>query len=183
MARLDLEGLEAVYYERKFEIRGFLSSLTGDRDEADDLLQVVFERMIQLVIEGRVNGETVRPFLYRLAYNAFVDDRRRRAREKGALRDIVDRSGSRSNPIDSSADLTDAVQAVLEEALTVPGITRRQKDILRLRFLSQLQIAEIENILRISRPTIHRELQRIREVLKPRFTAAGLAPGDLEESA
>jgi len=65
------QSLEEIYSEHMQDLFRYLLSLTGDSHYAEDLMQETFYRM--LVHIDYYKGEEIRPWLFTIAYNAFID--------------------------------------------------------------------------------------------------------------
>lgn len=65
------QSLEEIYSEQMHDLFRYLLSLTGDSHFAEDLMQETFYRM--LVHINYYKGEEIRPWLFTIAYNAFID--------------------------------------------------------------------------------------------------------------
>ncbi|EOP42590.1 RNA polymerase sigma factor [Bacillus mycoides] len=65
------QSLEEIYSEHMQDLFRYLLSLTGDSHSAEDLMQETFYRM--LVHIDYYKGEEIRPWLFTIAYNAFID--------------------------------------------------------------------------------------------------------------
>ena len=65
------QSLEEIYSEHMQDLFRYLLSLTGDSHFAEDLMQEIFYRM--LVHIDYYKGEEIRPWLFTIAYNAFID--------------------------------------------------------------------------------------------------------------
>ncbi len=65
------QSLEDIYTEHMHDLFRYLLSLTGDSHFAEDLMQETFYRM--LVHIDYYKGEEIRPWLFTIAYNAFID--------------------------------------------------------------------------------------------------------------
>ncbi|PEG04476.1 RNA polymerase sigma factor [Bacillus cereus] len=65
------QSLEDIYSEHMQDLFRYLLSLTGDSHYAEDLMQETFYRM--LVHIDYYKGEEIRPWLFTIAYNAFID--------------------------------------------------------------------------------------------------------------
>ena len=65
------QSLEEIYSEHMQDLFRYLLSLTGDSHFAEDLMQETFYRM--LVHIDYYKGEEIRPWLFTIAYNAFID--------------------------------------------------------------------------------------------------------------
>jgi RNA polymerase sigma-70 factor (ECF subfamily) len=72
-----MTDLEAVVAEHDRSLRSLAYRLLGDRDAMDDVLQDAYEKAYRGF--ARFRGEsTVRTWLYRIVYNACLDELRRR---------------------------------------------------------------------------------------------------------
>ena len=65
------QSLEDIYSNHMHDLFRYLLSLTGDSHFAEDLMQETFYRM--LVHIDYYKGEEIRPWLFTIAYNAFID--------------------------------------------------------------------------------------------------------------
>lgn len=65
------QSLEDIYSDHMYDLFRYLLSLTGDSHFAEDLMQETFYRM--LVHIDYYKGEEIRPWLFTIAYNAFID--------------------------------------------------------------------------------------------------------------
>ncbi len=132
------DTLVDAYGQRLF---GFLYRLTGSREDAEDLLQEVFLRVIRTLPGYRHEGK-FEGWLFRIAAN-LGRDRIRRARRTPT---IISMSGGREEQNDSEAptdwDCSDQGEASPEK----PVMRREQVDHMRAA-LEQLPVAEREVIM------------------------------------
>ncbi|WP_270164825.1 sigma-70 family RNA polymerase sigma factor [Paenibacillus sp. SYP-B4298] len=70
--------LDSIYKQYIQDVYRYLLSLSGDHHTAEDLVQDTFYRAY-LYLEG-IGEEKVKPWLLRVAYNAFIDYTRKRRR-------------------------------------------------------------------------------------------------------
>lgn len=73
-------------------LRRFARNLTGDADNADDLVQMACERSLERLDQYR-DGTRLDSWLYRIVYTQWIDRTRRRQRRSAhtaALRDLQD---------------------------------------------------------------------------------------------
>jgi RNA polymerase sigma-70 factor (ECF subfamily) len=89
--RADEAELAAIYEARRGEVFGFLLRMTHDVDEAEDLVQETFIRLVREARAGRMPDE-VRPWLYRVAANAAISRKRRFASWTRLVPRLLDRS-------------------------------------------------------------------------------------------
>ncbi|KEK24884.1 RNA polymerase sigma factor [Bacillus gaemokensis] len=76
----DNQTLEQIYKQHIHDLFRYLLSLTGHFHSAEDLMQETFYRM--LVHIDYYKGEEVRPWLFTIAYHAFIDWRRKETKYK-----------------------------------------------------------------------------------------------------
>lgn len=171
------EEVEGVYQKYKQDLWKFLLSLCRDSDEAADLFQGVFLKIVEKSKTGYIQRSTLRSFLFTLTYNHFIDSRRTRRWEQpggDALTVAVPDRG-----IDESERILTVIYEVLENNKDLPG---RSRDVLRLRFLAGMNITDITRVMRISRPTVYSDLAAALGVLRGEFEARGLTPELLGDS-
>jgi RNA polymerase sigma-70 factor (ECF subfamily) len=74
--------VERLFYEHRNALRRYLTGLTTDTTGAEDLVQEVYVRVVRAAARYEPR-ERERAWLFRIARNVFLDDRRRRSREAG----------------------------------------------------------------------------------------------------
>lgn len=119
----------------------FLRFRLGNAHDAEDLLHVVFVKMIEALPRYQPRGLPFRAWVYRIARNAVIDDGRVRRTHEPL--DTVD-------PTFASRDRTDPAASVperlaIEAALEV--LTPEQRDVIAYRFFVGLTPAEIAAIM------------------------------------
>lgn len=88
-AHSDELALTALYEAHRAELFAFLLRMTRDREDAEDLLQEAFIRLIKEARAGR-QPDAVRPWLYRVAANAAISRSRHGAVWSRLLPRLVD---------------------------------------------------------------------------------------------
>lgn len=81
--RLSPDRVAAVYAELGVEIRAFLLGLTRDPEQTEELLQATFSRLVEAGHTAR--DESLRGWLFRVAYNEVMRQRRRRGVHRRGL--------------------------------------------------------------------------------------------------
>jgi len=146
------------------EIFRFLARLTGKIPTAEDLTQETFLRAFRSFRQLR-DPEAVRPWLYRIAWNAYLDHRRSaRAAERSAE--------SRAERPEFRDDSPDAEDRLLNRELgvrlrrVVDRLPPRQRSVFLLRLDDQLSFEEIGRCLQcsavVARSHFRHALQRVR---------------------
>ena len=137
--------------------------VTGSHEEAEDVLQTVFLRLIrrEQPPDFRVNPKA---YLYRAAVNAALDAlRSRRRRRLVAVDELPDLPGTDAEEID------DEHHRALYEAIA--ELKPEPAQILILRYVHGMSDAEIARMLGVSRGTIALRLFRSRARLKKLLSA------------
>ena len=149
----DPEAFDRIIDAYGKRLHGYLYRLTGSRDDADDLLQELFLRLVRMigsyVHDGRFEG-----WLFRIATNLARDRIRRLGRTPQIVRlevassgtDPVERAswvaaGDLSEPApDQPLILREEVDALQQALARLPAAER---EVVMLRHFSQLSFAEI----------------------------------------
>ncbi|WP_246000708.1 sigma-70 family RNA polymerase sigma factor [Brevibacillus panacihumi] len=154
-------GLEDVYRMHVNDIYRYLFRLTRDARQAEDLTQETFFRAFLSLDDYR--GEKVRPWLFKVAYHAFVDWHRKQARHP---LQIMERLPERADlqamdPAEAfvSQEMWETAHAYLEL------LPEQQRQVILL-FAMQFRYAEIAEVLGISLADVKRSLFRGRQKMR-----------------
>jgi RNA polymerase sigma-70 factor (ECF subfamily) len=132
-------ALEQVWHGLAADLRRYLVRRIGDEAEAEDVLQETFLKLHRHLAE--LDEERVAPWVYRVARNAAVDHRRRRAR-------IVDSTEHDEGPEppserDDGANVNEQVASWLRPMLSeLPEPYREALELTEFEGLTQQQLAE-----------------------------------------
>ncbi len=168
--------LEKLYHRYKTEIWRYLISLARDPDEAEDLMQSVFIKLIPRLREGGLKADEARAYLYRAAHNAYVDSYRRRGSEGRAIERIKQEVKEAVAPADGGSE----IYRIVDEVLASGRLSERQAIVLKLRVLGQYNLQEIADSAEITLSTTHRDLQAGLAELRRALKAEGIEPEDYE---
>lgn len=131
-------------YERYFEkIYRYCCFKTGDPYEAEDITQETFIKAIREIKHFEFKkGASFSSWLYRLAHNLAVDNFRKKNRihniqifEEALISDIYS-SDNPQNSVEIRNDFEHMIDAVKQ-------LTPKQKEVVALRFTSELTLAEV----------------------------------------
>jgi RNA polymerase sigma-70 factor (sigma-E family) len=155
--------LERLLAERGNWLMGIAIALTGNRADAEDLLQAALERLVRNQRRITVDAEA---YLRRTLYNLAADGWRRRGlwRRKVPLLRTEQASAAADGTADAMAtvDLRDALVRLL---LQLPP---RQRAVIMLRYWEQFSAAEAAEVLGCSEGTVKsaasKGLRRLREL-------------------
>ncbi len=177
--RRDPSAFEALIEAYSHRLYGFLYRLTGHRDDADDLLQEVFVRVVRMIGKYQDDGR-FEAWLFRIAMN-LARDRVRRVRKSpivlaadhrsgdqdGAVNDPIDRAGGPDDNPGHAVELADAIdrlQAALDE------LGQAEREVIMLRHFAQMSFNEIAEVMGTPLGTAlargHRGLKRLRAIME-----------------
>jgi RNA polymerase sigma-70 factor (sigma-E family) len=158
--RVGLDGeLDLLLASRGDHLLHAAIALTGNRLDAEDLLQAAVERLLRS--RGRVDD--LEAYLRRVLYNLAIDGWRRREAWRRMPRLLASQSGGYVEPDPvTTADLRDALMRALR------ALPPQQRAVVVLRYWEQLTQAETAELLGCSQGTVKsaaaRGLSRLREL-------------------
>jgi RNA polymerase sigma-70 factor, ECF subfamily len=147
-------------------------AITGNRQDAEDVLQSIFVKLLQRGISPEIR-QTPSRYLHRAAVNLSLNVLRAKKRQK--LVDGVEHLDIPDRLVDEAAQERDAVHERLMDAIA--HLKPRAVEILLLHYKHDYSDAQIATLLGTSRGTIAVTLYRIRARLKRLLRAAGLPAG------
>lgn len=162
----DLSGFSAFLRENWAGLVRYIASFLGSADEAKDIAQEAFVRLW----EGRSGlrpHASARPYLYRIARNLAINERRRRELQRLlAARQAEDRPSVRTPA--SELEATE-LRAIIERA--IESLPDRRREAFVLAHLQNMPHREIAEIMGISPQTVANQistaLAQLRESLAP----------------
>ncbi|MGE5701006.1 MAG: sigma-70 family RNA polymerase sigma factor [Clostridia bacterium] len=156
--------IEEMYRMHIKEIYAYLYRLTRNEKQAEDLTQDTFTRAFQYL--DLYNGEKVWPWLFKVAYHAFVDWYRKQKNQvlidPSSMEAILSQSDFQRSP----------EQQLLEKEVwhLLSFLPDKQRQVLLLRYKHQFTCAEIGSVLGISeadvKMTLHRGRTRVYAIWK-----------------
>lgn len=149
--------------------------ITGNSQDADDVVQETFLRVWRLAGDWRPDGRArFSSWLYRVAYNLCID--KRRARPMLPLDEALDCPDTGPGGLEASMETQR--RAVLAQA--VGELPARQREALALCYYAEISGPEAAKGLGISLPALEALLVRARRTLKDKLLRRGLKNfGDL----
>ncbi len=172
----DADAFDALVDHFGPRLFGYLARLTGSRDQAEDLVQEVFLRVVRK-IEGYRHEDLFEAWLFRIATNLVRDRIRRQKRtpsiasidgESEGVIDAVSFAGRSDNGSpDRAVELreeADRMQAALEQ------LPDAEREVVMMRHYSQLSFATIAEIMKTPLGTAlarsHRGLAKLRALME-----------------
>lgn len=140
------EAAFAQLYEKYFDkIYRYISMKIGDRFEAEDMTQQVFLKALKSISSFKWQDVPFSAWLYRIAHNEIVDYLRRKTRRPTApLEDAVLTAGEPGGGPQTQAETACDIEALVAAA---KKLTPAQREVIALRFTSDLPIAEVSRIM------------------------------------
>jgi RNA polymerase sigma-70 factor, ECF subfamily len=160
-ARLDDVAVAALFRECGSDVHAYAISLLGDRDAAEDVTALAFERLYRSRLRLDHGRGTPRAWLFAIARNAALDELRRRRRQPQS-----ELPAELAGDQDSEAAFEQiARRATVRDALA--ALPLREREVVLLKFHGQLSNIELARALDVSESNagtrLHRALTRLRE--------------------
>ncbi|MBK8022165.1 MAG: sigma-70 family RNA polymerase sigma factor [Chloroflexi bacterium] len=148
------------YYEALYR---FAFVHLRDRESAEDIAALVFQRLLDAVEAGRPPTENLRAWLYQVARRLIIDhSRRQKHRNHAPLPEAL------AAPVDLEA-LVDHELRLEQVYAALDHLNDRQREVILLRFMQGLDVEEVAAVLEISTGAVktlqHRALTRLRRML------------------
>ncbi|MBU2511033.1 sigma-70 family RNA polymerase sigma factor [bacterium] len=136
-------------------------SLCGDQDEAFDLLQTSFEKLLK---KGVKELDNPKQYLYRIIRNQFIDNYRKNKNWK------FNEFNEESNIIHLNSDRFDDVLATEDEvAQLMKSISPSERELLYLSAVEGYSITEMSELSGTPRGTLLSKLHRLKMRIKKQF--------------
>jgi RNA polymerase sigma-70 factor, ECF subfamily len=142
-SQCDPAALAALYDQYVERIYSYIYHRVGQVELAEDLTGQVFMRMLEAVRAGQSWRSSFSGWLYRIAHNLVIDHYRRRGRATFVDIDDVTAPSEHGEPLASVEALLESER--LRQALG--KVTEEQAQVVTLRFLEDLSIAETAEIM------------------------------------
>jgi RNA polymerase sigma factor (sigma-70 family) len=150
-------------------VRRFAVSLTGNRHDADDLLQNTVERVLQ----GKVpDGAQVLKWMFRVCRNLWIDELRSREVRGRAATTLAEESEDAGYPASAGASPVDAVYLEQVQAAAAT-LSEEQRAVLSLVAIEGFSYREAAETLEVPIGTVMSRLARARAALADLMPADG----------
>jgi RNA polymerase sigma factor (sigma-70 family) len=152
-----------VYEEHVWRVYGFLAYRLRDRNTAEDLTQMTFERALRAWARFDPRRASESTWLLAIARNLLIDHHRRD--RSGQMEEIDERTlPTVPGPEERTSTSPELTQALLE-------LSDRDREVVALRFGGDLTGPEIASLLDLSLANVQqilsRSLQKLRVLLEP----------------
>ena len=139
----DQSAFTKLYDEYFNKIYRYIYSLIGDQTEAEDLTQEVFIKAMHSIDSYKWKGVPFASWLFRIAHNQVIDFWRKRKKEKTTTLDEAFAVVGNEDPvamIEQKSEIEELTAALKE-------LPPAQGEVISLRFIAGLSIAEVAKIL------------------------------------
>ncbi len=139
----DQEAFAQLYEEHFNRIYRYVALRIGDKVEAEDMAQQVFLKAFQAISSFKWRGIPFSAWLFRIAHNQVVDYLRRKTKQATVPLDESQAATNESNPeimAEHSLDTEQLISATRQ-------LTEAQREVIALRFTSELPIAQVAKIM------------------------------------
>ena len=167
-SRADPEALGQLYDQYVDRIYNYIYHRVGQAELAEDLTAQVFARMLEAIRDGRAWRTSFSGWIYRIAHNLVIDYYRRRHRAT-----FVELEEAHPIPT-AETDPLRRVEARLESErlrAALGKLTEEQAEVITLRFLEELSIAEVAATMDKTEGAIkalqYRAVLALRRVMQP----------------
>ncbi len=163
--RGDAEGFKWLYRRHLPAVYRYAYARTGNRQDAEDLTALVFERAWANLPHYRATGP-FRGWLFTIARRAAIDRRRRHRPDTvpvEALAEVLPDSAGGPEAAALTAEELRQILRLLDE------LRPEQRDVLGLRFFAGLQYAEIARVVGKREPAVKMLAYRALDTLRRRF--------------
>ena len=160
----DTKAFGELYEEHFDKIYRYITLRIGDKTEAEDMTQQVFLKALQSVSSFQWKGVPFAAWLFRIAHNQVVDHLRKKNKQAVIIPDESLLSS------DNNPQLLVERQLDIEQLLLATRrLTEAQRQVISLRFTSELSIAQVAKIMGKSQGAVkalqHSAIRALRKIL------------------
>jgi RNA polymerase sigma-70 factor (ECF subfamily) len=165
LSRGDREAFDAIYDRYRPRVFAFLARLSGDRILSEDLLQETFVRLARNA-RGLDASTSLRPWLFTVARNLFLDHRRRVLLDFDRLRDLA-LWPSRPRLVEETPfDLAGANETQRRVERALASLPTKYREAVLLVAVEELTPNEAADVLGVRPEALRQRLSRGRALLR-----------------
>jgi RNA polymerase sigma-70 factor, ECF subfamily len=179
LKRQDAGLLDELIVKYQHRLMRYLLYLTGNREQAEDLFQDVWMRV--MVRGSQFNGQArFETWLFTIARNMVIDHRRKRT--ASSLDELFEAGGDEDRPMtfevaDGEPTPFDRVSNFEDReriAAALLDLDTLHREVLVLRFYEELSLEEIAKVTKSHLSTVKSRLYRGMAMVRPKLERAGL---------
>ena len=161
----------------------FALSLTGNKDDAYDLVQETAMRLTMRIKKGPIRTDDASAYAYRSMRNIFYSIARREKTNDKLIRVISKNSPGYYVDSKDKYSLSEQIRDFVSEQCRRGFISLRQRDIFFLRFYAQKEPGVIAKTIGLSKSLVYSELRAVIKLLRCLAERAKSVSIDSESSA
>ena len=166
----DKQAFIKVYDLHIDQIYRFVYFKVNNKEQAEDLTSAIFLKTWTYIQEGNlINYKTLKSFIYKVARNAIIDHYRKISCQENIT---IDNPDNKIELIDYKQDISKQTELAFDFKIIEAKLLELKdeyREIIVLRFVNELSIAEIADILDKSKSNVrvltHRALKALREIV------------------
>lgn len=169
------ESMFISWYEtHSDEIFRFALLRIRDREKALDITQETFTKLWDYLSKGKTEIKHPRGIIFKIARNLIIDESRKASSHTLSLDSLIDTTTDNDSvqyqPEAPKSDIPSGITVDLERALgAIETLEPNHREIITLRFLHELSVEEISELIGINKNSvsvrIHRGLEALRKIL------------------
>jgi RNA polymerase sigma-70 factor (ECF subfamily) len=140
LKQMDEAAISWVWHAYYSNLVRYAFSLTQNASLAEEIVSIVFERFLSYLHRGKGPKTNVKSYLYRMTYNAVIDNSRRKIESDPIEETLADK---KNNP-EKMAEASDETAAI-HRALN--ALTSDQRNLILLRFVEGLTMRETAAVM------------------------------------
>lgn len=161
---LDPALVAALYVEHDAELRRFVMGVVRDHEAANDILQATFTKAMECGHQARI--ETLKGWLFKVAFNEALVWRRRRAIQERAFRRLASVAPT---PSDSPAELLTRGETVERIRAALKELPEEQRRVVQARIYEEKPFAQIAKETNVALGTVLTRMRLALEKLRCRL--------------
>lgn len=164
----DENAFKTIYNDYKKPLSAFINSYTKNQAQTDDIIQETFIKLWR--VRNSLNeNKSIVSFLYKIAYNEFIDNYRKVKREESKL------DGWKYKQLMEIVDVDDDVrkQKITLLLKAIDKLPPRCKAIFMMSKFEQLKYVEIAENLDISVKTVESQMGKAFAIIREEFKGKG----------
>lgn len=163
-AKIDRHAFGELYERYYTRVYRYVYHRLGNPSDSEDITALVFTKALEALPSYHSRRNTFAPWLFQITRNAVIDHYRRRR-----LHTSIDDLEQHSSEVDPASYVLDSERRAELGAL-VQHLSDEQRDVVLLRFASDLSFAEIGAVLKKNEPAVrmllHRGLRKMKTVME-----------------
>lgn len=143
------DAFTRLYNEHFDRVYRYVYFRTSKRSEAEDLTQEVFLKALQSIGSFKWREVPFAAWLFRIAHNLVIDNARKQSKQKTAP---LEEAWAVS--VEDPVALTEQKSEMADLAAAMKKLPPAQQEVISLRFIAEMPIAEVAKVLKKSEGTV-----------------------------